>query len=233
MLELRDLRLGYGPIEVVHGVDLSVGEGEAIGMIGPNGAGKSSILRSICGLLRPASGEVVFEGRAVTGMAPEQIVRLGLALVPEGRHIFKTLTVAENLRLSARSDAESKAWMERTLERFPILAERAGQRADRLSGGEQQQLAIARALLGRPRLLILDEPSLGLAPKMIDVIYKLLAGLREEGVTMLLVEQNAARTIDFCDRCAVLSTGRIRAQGSRSELQRNPDVLRAYLGKQP
>jgi branched-chain amino acid transport system ATP-binding protein len=233
MLELRDLRLGYGPIEVVHGVDLSVGEGEAIGMIGPNGAGKSSILRSICGLLRPISGEVVFDGRAVTGMTPEQIVRLGLALVPEGRHIFKTLTVAENLRLSARSDAESEAWMERTLERFPILRERMAQRADRLSGGEQQQLAIARALLGRPRLLILDEPSLGLAPKMIDVIYELLGNLREEGVTMLLVEQNAARTIEFCDRCAVLSTGKIRAHGSRSELQRNRDVLHAYLGRQP
>jgi branched-chain amino acid transport system ATP-binding protein len=232
MLELRDLRLGYGSIEVVHGVDLRVGEGEAIGMIGPNGAGKSSILRSICGLLPPTSGEVVFEDRAVTGMAPERIVRLGLALVPEGRHIFKTLTVAENLRLGAHNDAASEAWMGRTLERFPILRERAGQRADRLSGGEQQQLAIARALLGRPRLLILDEPSLGLAPKMIDVIYELLGGLRDEGVTMLLVEQNAARTIDFCDRCVVLSTGRIRAQGSRGELQRNRDVMHAYLGRQ-
>jgi branched-chain amino acid transport system ATP-binding protein len=233
MLELRDLRLGYGPIEVVHGVDLSVGEGEAVGMIGPNGAGKSSILRSICGLLRPMSGEVVFEGRTVTGMAPEQIVRLGLALVPEGRHIFKTLTVAENLRLGAGSNGEGGTWMEQTLERFPILRERAHQRADRLSGGEQQQLAIARALLSRPKLLILDEPSLGLAPKMIDVIYELLGGLREEGVTMLLVEQNAARTIAFCDRCVVLSTGKIRAQGSRGELQRNRDVLHAYLGRQP
>jgi branched-chain amino acid transport system ATP-binding protein len=150
--------------------------------------------------------------------------------VPEGRHIFKTLTVAENLRLGAHD--EDGAWMERTLERFPILRERAGQRADRLSGGEQQQLAIARALLGKPKLLILDEPSLGLAPKMIDTIYELLQSLRDEGVTMLLVEQNAARTIDFSDRCVVLSTGEIRAQGSRSELQRNPDVLRAYLGRQ-
>jgi branched-chain amino acid transport system ATP-binding protein len=166
-------------------------------------------------------------------MAPEQIVRLGLALVPEGRHIFKTLTVAENLRLGAGSNGGGGAWMEQTLERFPILHERAHQRADRLSGGEQQQLAIARALLGRPKLLILDEPSLGLAPKMIDVIYDLLQDLRDEGVTMLLVEQNAARTIDFSDRCVVLGTGKIRAQGSRSELQRNPDVLRAYLGKQP
>jgi branched-chain amino acid transport system ATP-binding protein len=233
MLELRGVRVSYGRIEVVHGVDLSVGRGEAIGMIGPNGAGKSSILRSICGLVRPSGGEAVFENRVLTGMAPEQIARLGLALVPEGRHIFKTLTVAENLRLGGRSDGEGSAWIEQTLERFPILRERARQRADRLSGGEQQQLAIARALAGRPKLLILDEPSLGLAPKMIDVIYELLQSLRDEGVTMLLVEQNAARTIDFSDRCAVLRTGKIRAQGSRSELQRNPDVLRAYLGRQP
>jgi branched-chain amino acid transport system ATP-binding protein len=233
MLELRDVRVSYGGIEVVHGVDLSVGRGEVVGMIGPNGAGKSSILRSICGLLRPSSGRVAFEDRVLTGMAPEQIARLGLALVPEGRHIFKTLTVAENLRLGVRQETGAGELMERTLARFPILRERAGQRADRLSGGEQQQLAIARALLGRPKLLVLDEPSLGLAPKMIDVIYELLGELREEGVTMLLVEQNAARTIDFCDRCLVLSTGRVRAQGSRGELQRDHDVLRAYLGGQP
>ncbi len=233
MLELRGVQVSYGQIEVVHGVDLHVDKGEVLGMIGPNGAGKSSILRSICGLMRPTAGEVSFESRSLIGMAPEQIVRLGLALVPEGRHIFKTLTVAENLRLASRNGDEDGAWMERTLSRFPILRERAGQRADRLSGGEQQQLAIARALLGRPKLLIFDEPSLGLAPVMIDVIYELLGGLRDEGVTMLLVEQNAARTIDFCDRCLVLSTGEVRAQGSRSELQRNPDVLRAYLGRQP
>ncbi len=230
MLELRDIRVSYGRIEVVHGVDLDVGKGEVIGMIGPNGAGKSSILRAICGLVRPSAGQTTLEDRLLTGMAPEQIAALGLALVPEGRHIFKTLTVAENLRLGAREDGDGGALMEQTLERFPILRERAGQRGDRLSGGEQQQLAIARALLGRPKLLILDEPSLGLAPKMIDVIYELLDQLRGEGVTMLLVEQNAARTIDFCDRCVVLSTGKIRAQGSRSELQRNPDILRAYLG---
>jgi branched-chain amino acid transport system ATP-binding protein len=230
MLELRDVRIGYGGIEVVHGVDLDVGRGEVVGMIGPNGAGKSSILRSVCGLVRPSSGKVTFEDRVLTGMPPEQIARLGLALVPEGRHIFKTLTVAENLRLAARSDGESDVAMEQALARFPILRERGSQRADRLSGGEQQQLAIARALLGRPKLLILDEPSLGLAPKMIDVIYELLEELREEGVTMLLVEQNAARTIAFCDRCLVLSTGKVRAQGSREELQRNHDVLHAYLG---
>jgi branched-chain amino acid transport system ATP-binding protein len=233
MLELEGLRVGYGRIEVVHGVDLSVGEGEAVGMIGPNGAGKSSILRAIFGLVRPTAGRVVFGDRVLTGMAPEQVARLGLALVPEGRHIFKTLTVEENLRLAAPANGDGAEATEAALGRFPILRERARQRADRLSGGEQQQLAIARALLGGPKLLVLDEPSLGLAPKMIDAIYELLHGLREEGVTMLLVEQNAARTIDFCDRCVVLSTGRVRAQGSRGELQRNPDVLRAYLGGQP
>jgi branched-chain amino acid transport system ATP-binding protein len=233
MLELRGVHVGYGRVEVVHGVDLSVGRGEVVGMIGPNGAGKSSILRSICGLVRPTAGEALFEGRVLTGMAPERIARLGLALVPEGRHIFRTLTVAENMRLATRGDDEGATWMEQTLGRFPILRERAGQRADRLSGGEQQQLAIARALVGRPKLLILDEPSLGLAPKMIDTIYALLQSLRDEGVTMLLVEQNAARTIDFCDRSVVLSTGKLRVQGSRGELQRNPDVLRAYMGRQP
>ncbi|HWM54699.1 MAG TPA: ABC transporter ATP-binding protein [Solirubrobacterales bacterium] len=233
MLELRGLRVSYGRTEVVHGVDMAVGRAEVVGMIGPNGAGKSSILRSICGLVRPSGGEATFEDRVLTGMPPERIARLGLALVPEGRHVFKTLTVAENLRLGVRSDNEDAAWMEQTLERFPILRERARERADRLSGGERQQLAIARALLGRPKLLILDEPSLGLAPRTIDTIYGLLGGLRDEGVTMLLVEQNATRTIDFADRCVVLSTGKIRAQGSRSELQSNPDVFRAYLGKQP
>lgn len=233
MLELREVKVAYGGVEVVHGVDLGLASGEVVGMIGPNGAGKSSVLRAVCGLARPSSGEVLFEGRALNGMAPELIARLGLALVPEGRHVFKTLTVAENLRMGMRSNGDSAAELERTLERFPILRARAGERADRLSGGEQQQLAIARALLGRPRLLILDEPSLGLAPKTIDLIYELLAGLREEGTTMLLVEQNAARTIGFCDRCLVLSAGRVRAQGRREELEGEPDLLRAYLGGQP
>jgi branched-chain amino acid transport system ATP-binding protein len=231
MLELREMRISYGRVEVVHGIDLELGAGEVVGMIGPNGAGKSSILRAISGLVRPAAGEVVFEGKSLIGLAPEQIARLGLAHVPEGRHVFKTLTVAENLRLSNRGDCREV--LERTLEHFPILRERYRQRADRLSGGEQQQLAIARALLGSPRLLILDEPSLGLAPTTIDTIYELLQDLREQGVTMLLIEQNAARTIDFTDRCVVLSSGMIKARGTREELQRNPDVLRAYLGKQP
>jgi len=233
VLDLREIRVAYRGVEVVHGVDLSLSPGEVVGMIGPNGAGKSSVLRAVCGLVRPSSGEVVFEGSVLNGMAPERIARLGLALVPEGRHVFKTLTVEENLRLGAQRNGESDDAMEEALERFPILRARARERADRLSGGEQQQLAIARALLGRPRLLILDEPSLGLAPRTIDAIYELLEGLRREGTTMLVVEQNAARTIDFCDRTLVLAGGKVRAEGGRDELGRDPGLLRAYLGGQP
>lgn len=231
MLELRQVKVAYGGVEVVHGVDLDLDRGESLGLVGPNGAGKSSVLRAICGLVRPSSGEVRFEGRLLNGMAPERIARLGLALVPEGRHVFKTLTVAENLRLGAIDDGEDEGAVAEMLDRFPILRERAAEHADRLSGGEQQQLAIARALLGRPKLLILDEPSLGLAPKTIDMIYELLARLREEGTTMLLVEQNATRTIDFCDRCAVLGSGAIRARGSSDELRGDMDLVQAYMGR--
>jgi len=230
MLEVRGLKVAYGGVEVLHGVEISVGEGEVVGIVGPNGAGKSSLLRAICGLTRSNAGEISFEGTSLRGLAPEEIARLGIALVPEGRQIFGTLTVAENLRLAAPGNGNGT--MEPVLERLPILRERAGQRADRLSGGEQQQLAVARALLRKPRLLILDEPSLGLAPKMIDVIYGLLEELRTEGATMLLVEQNAARTIDFCQRSLVLAGGKVRAGGGREELQSDPQVLRAYMGKQ-
>jgi branched-chain amino acid transport system ATP-binding protein len=230
MLELRGLKVAYGGVEVLHGVEMNLSEGEVVGMVGPNGAGKSSLLRAICGLTRTSAGEISFEGRSLRGLATEQIAKLGIALVPEGRQIFGTLTVAENLRLAANGNGSET--MDQVLERLPILRERAEQRADRLSGGEQQQLAVARALLRKPRLLILDEPSLGLAPKMIDVIYGLLEELRTEGATMLLVEQNAARTIDFCQRSLVLAGGKVRASGVREELQRNPEVLRAYMGRQ-
>jgi branched-chain amino acid transport system ATP-binding protein len=230
VLELRGLRVARGGAEVVHGVDLKVEPGELVGVIGPNGAGKSSMLRAICGLLHPSGGEVRFAGGPLAGLAPEEIARRGLAMVPEGRQVFGKLTVAENLRLAARGDGREA--IERLSARFPILAERAGQRAAQLSGGEQQQLAIARALVGSPRLLVLDEPSLGLAPRMVDSTYELLAGLHEEGVAMLLVEQNAARTIGFCERTLVLAGGRIKAEGSRDALQRDPRLLHAYLGRQ-
>jgi branched-chain amino acid transport system ATP-binding protein len=230
MLELRGLGVAYGGVEVLHGVEMSLGEGEVVGVVGPNGAGKTSLLRAICGLARASSGEISFGGKPLRGLEPEEIARLGIALVPEGRQIFGTLTVAENLRLAAPGNGSET--MEGVLERLPILRQRLGQRADRLSGGEQQQLAVARALLRRPRLLILDEPSLGLAPKTIDVVYGLLEELRAEGATMLLVEQNAARTIDFCQRSLVLAGGRVRAGGRREELQRDPQVLRAYMGRQ-
>ncbi len=230
MLELAGVRVAHSGVEVVHGVDLTVSAGEVVGLIGPNGAGKTSILRAICGLARPSAGTVSLEGRKIGGLAPEEIARLGLALIPEGRQIFGTLTVEENLRLAAR---RGNGTLAATMGRFPILAERAAVRADRLSGGEQQQLAIGRALAGEPRILVLDEPSLGLAPKMIDATYELLGELRAEGVTMLLVEQNAARTIEFCDRTFVLSGGVVRAGGTREELRRHPDVVRAYLGRAP
>jgi branched-chain amino acid transport system ATP-binding protein len=229
MLEVRELRVAYKGIEVVHGVDLDVAAGEVVGLIGPNGAGKTSILRALCGLQRPSGGTVELEGRPITGLATEEIARLGVALVPEGRRVFKTLSVEENLRLTAGVDEGS---VKRVVDRFPILRERARQRADRLSGGEQQQLALARAMVGEPRILLLDEPSLGLGPKMIETTYELLGELRGEKVTMLVIEQNAARTIEFCDRTMVLSGGLIRAEGSRHELRRNPDILRAYLGRQ-
>jgi branched-chain amino acid transport system ATP-binding protein len=229
VLELREVRVGYGQVEVIHGVELSVAEGEVVGLIGPNGAGKTTLLRGICGVRRPSGGEVRLGGELLNGLTPEVIAERGISLVPEGRRIFTTLTVAENLRLAARSEDRVAA----IKERFPILAERAGQRAGHLSGGEKQQLTLARALLREPRLLILDEPSLGLAPKMIDLVYDVLERLRDAGTTMLVVEQNAARTIEFCDRCLVLAGGAVRAEGTRTELQRHPELLRAYLGRQP
>ncbi len=229
MLEVRDLRVAYRGVEVVHGVDIDVAAGEVVGLIGPNGAGKTSILRALCGLERPSGGTVELEGRSISGTATEEIARLGVALVPEGRQVFKTLSVEENLRLSPAGEEGSIASL---TDRFPILRERAGQRADRLSGGEQQQLALARAMVGGPKILLLDEPSLGLGPKLIETTYELLGELRHDGVTMLVVEQNAARTIEFCDRTMVLSGGRIRAEGSRQQLRRNPEILRAYLGRQ-
>jgi len=233
MLSVEGLGIRYGRITAVHDVSLEVREGEAVGLIGPNGAGKSSTLAAIVGLVRPARGRIRFEGRDLVGQAPERIVRRGVALVPEGRHIFSTMTVGENLRLgmTARHDrAGAEQDLERELERFPVLRRTYTTTAGKLSGGEQQQLALARALLARPRLLILDEPSLGLAPMIVDTVFETLEQLRGDGVTVLLVEQNAARAVEFADRCYVLRNGRVSMAGTRAELRETVDMATAYLG---
>jgi branched-chain amino acid transport system ATP-binding protein len=233
MLEIEDLRVNYGRTPALKGVNVSVSEGEVVGVVGPNGAGKTTLLSAIFGLVTPASGSIRLDGRSLVGQPPERIVRHGLSLVPEGRHIFNSLTVAENLAIGAttRTDrAQVRVDMSNLTERFPVLAQYRDAPAGRLSGGEQQQLAIARALLSRPRLLLLDEPSLGLAPLMIDLVFTVLSELREDGVTILLVEQNAARTVELADRSYVLRTGGVALAGSRTDLQAAEALESAYLG---
>jgi branched-chain amino acid transport system ATP-binding protein len=233
MLEIEDLRVNYGRTPALKGVTVSVSEGEVVGVIGPNGAGKTTLLSAVFGLVAPSSGSIRLGGRSLVGQPPERIVRQGLSLVPEGRHIFNSLTVAENLAIgaTARTDrAQVRVDMSQLTERFPVLAQYRDAPAGRLSGGEQQQLAIARALLSRPRLLLLDEPSLGLAPLMIDLVFTVLSELRQDGVTILLVEQNAARTVELADRSYVLRTGEVALAGSRTDLQAAEDLESAYLG---
>jgi branched-chain amino acid transport system ATP-binding protein len=233
MLKVENLEVRYGRVTAVRGVSFEVAQGEFVGLIGPNGAGKTSTLAALTGLLQPAAGSVTFEGESLLGQTPERIVRRGVSLIPEGRQIFGTLTVAENLSLGAtsrRDREEVAADLERELERFPILRRYYGTPAGRLSGGEQQQLAIARALLGRPRLLLLDEPSLGLAPLVIDAVFDVLTGLRDEGVTIVLVEQNAARTVEVADRCSVLRNGAVALSGSSDDILATADLAAAYLG---
>jgi len=233
MLRIDELRVSYGRVPALHGISLHVDEGEAVAMVGPNGAGKTTTLSAIFGLVAPAGGTILFDGVSLVGASPEKILRRGLALVPEGRHIFGTLTVAENLQLgtTARKDRDEAAGdLKSALERFPALKAYYGRTAGTLSGGEQQQLAIARALLSRPRLLLLDEPSLGLAPVMIDVVFDALEELRAEGVTILLVEQNATRAVEFADRAYILRTGRVAHSGTRDEILRMEDFETAYLG---
>jgi branched-chain amino acid transport system ATP-binding protein len=232
MLRIDDLTVRYGSVTALHGISLTVEEGEVVALVGPNGAGKSTTLNAIMGVVRPAAGDIAFEGESVVGQVPETLVRSGLAMVPEGRRIFGSLTVAENLQLGAtvRSDpAEVEADLKQVFELFPVLERYNDQQADRLSGGEQQQLAIARALLSKPRLLLLDEPSLGLAPLMIDLVFDVMERLKAEGRTILLVEQAASRAVDFADRSYVLRTGRIALSGTRDELADRADLAEAYL----
>ncbi len=233
MLRLEDVHAQYGAIVALHGVSIDVREGELVALIGANGAGKSTLLSTIAGVLRPHQGRIEFRGESLVGLVPERIVRRGLAMVPENREIFPALTVGENLRLGAyiRKDREEYlADLERMFALFPILQERFDQRAGTLSGGEQQQLAIARALMSHPDLLMLDEPSLGLAPKILEQVFALIERLHESGVTILLVEQNVALSLAIADRAYLLNMGAVQASGTPEELRQHVDMASVYLG---
>ena len=233
LLAVTDLVVRYGAVSAVQGISLDVHPGEVVGLIGPNGAGKTSTLMAIFGLVPAASGAISFDGASLAGLPPEKVVRKGIALVPEGRQVFGTLTVAENLRLGAtpRKDRSTLGEeMARIFALFPVLERYLATHAGRLSGGEQQQLAIARALLSKPRLLLLDEPSLGLAPIVIDGVFDAIDELRRSGVTILLVEQNAARTVEFADRTYLLRSGKIALSGTRETFAGQVDLAHAYLG---
>jgi len=232
LLEVRDLSVAYGVIRALDGVSLTVAEGEIVALVGSNCAGKSTLMKAVMGVVRPRSGTVTFAGEPLAGLAVEAIVGRGLVLVPEGRGILRHLTVRENLALGAygRRDAGVAADLARVLDRFPPLAPRLRQKAGTLSGGEQQMLALGRALMARPRLLLLDEPSLGLAPVVASAIFDTIASLAGEGVTILLVEQNAAEALRLAHRAYVLETGRIVLEGRAADLGRHERVREAYLG---
>ena len=234
MLTLKSLQSGYGRLPVLKGISLHVRQGEVVTLIGGNGAGKSTTLRAISGLLPLWRGQVEFNGRDLSRVPADKIVGLGLALVPEGRRVFASLSVAANLELGAfhRRDARQvRADLADLQERFPILHERAHQPAGTMSGGEQQILAIGRALMARPQLLMLDEPSMGLSPRNVQLVYDILRELKEGGTTLLLVEQNARAALKLADRGYVIETGRIILDGTAGELKEAPEVQRAYLGK--
>jgi branched-chain amino acid transport system ATP-binding protein len=232
LLEVRDVHASYGAIEALHGVSLSVEEGEVVTMIGSNGAGKSTTLRAISGLTPPTSGSIRFAGREIAGVPAQEVVGLGISQAPEGRRCFARMSVRENLELGAylRRDERIDADLERTFELFPRLRERADQTAGTLSGGEQQMLAIGRALMARPRLLLLDEPSMGIAPILVDRIYETIAEINGQGTTILLVEQNANYALAAASRGYVLETGEIVLSDASERLRESPDVRRAYLG---
>jgi branched-chain amino acid transport system ATP-binding protein len=233
MLKLEGVRARYGAIVAVRDVSLEVRQGELVALIGANGAGKTTTLSTIAGVVRAAGGTVTLLGETITGLPPEAIVRKGIAMVPEDREIFPALTVEQNLRLGAfirRDRREYARDLEEMCQLFPILRERLSQTAGTLSGGEQQQLAIARALMSHPRLLMLDEPSLGLAPKLVEQVFALINRLHGEGTTILLVEQNVSQALRIADRAYLMRMGRIEASGTADELRRIVDVESAYLG---
>ena len=237
MLTVTQVEARYGAIVALREVSLTVELGELVALVGSNGAGKSTTLAVVAGLHRPTRGSVTFEGTSLVGRAPEDVARLGVSLVPENRGIFPTLTVGENLRLGAylRRDGATAVRhdLDGLLERFPVLGQRRDQPAGTLSGGEQQQLAIARALIGKPRLLMLDEPSLGLAPTLVDRVFELVDELHRSGVTILLVEQNVRRTLEVADRAYLMRTGRMEAEGRPSDLRTLVDIESVYLGGGP
>jgi branched-chain amino acid transport system ATP-binding protein len=232
-LQARDLEVGYGGIRAVKGINLTVKYGELVCLIGANGAGKTTTLKSLCGMLRPSRGEILYEGKTITGKRSYELVRRGISLVPEGRGIFGRLSVEENLMIGAyarRDHAGIRADMENNYSLFPRLLERRSQQAGTLSGGEQQMLAIGRALMSRPRLLLLDEPSMGLAPMLVKKIFETIKRIAEEGVTLLLVEQNAKLALEISHRGYVMESGKIILSDSADALLKDPKVQQAYLG---
>ncbi len=233
LLSAQNLQVRYGAVEAVRGVSFEIQQGEIVALLGANGAGKSSILNAVVGLVPTASGQISFDGKDITGAVPEGLAPAGLTLSPEGRRVFGTLSVEDNLRMGAYSlsdkDIIGKAW-ERVYDLFPILSERKDQYAGTLSGGQQQMLAVGRALMSNPRLLLLDEPSLGLAPLIVDQLFDLISTLRGQGVTLLVVEQNVAKTLQVADRGYVLVSGEIVDAGTAAELSKSGSMQDAYLG---
>ncbi len=235
MLTVKSVHVYYGGIHALKGVSLHVDKGEIVTLIGANGAGKTTLVKTICGLLKPSKGSIVFDGKAIQDMPPEKIVGLGIGLVPEGREIFSTLSVEVNLEMGAFLHRKNKAFVEEMKEklfkRFPVLLEKRKHRAGSLSGGEQQMLAIARTLMSNPTFVILDEPSIGLAPLIVEEIFSIIKDLRKEGKTVLLIEQNARAALKIADRAYVLETGKVVIEGMASELLEHKEVQRAYLGR--
>lgn len=232
LLEIEQLRAGYGNVEILHGIGLHVKEGECVALVGANGAGKTTTLKTICGLIKPRAGSIRFGGRSIGGLPGPRIVSLGITMCPEGRQVFPDMSVLENLEMGAyvRRDSEQRADVDKMMDLFPVLRQRAKQSAGTLSGGEQEMLAIARALMSRPKLCIFDEPSLGLAPKIVDEVEATIARIKALGMTILLVEQNAAMALRLADRAYVFEAGEVRLEGTGRELAGNPEVSRAYLG---
>lgn len=232
-LEIKDLEVAYGGIQAVKGISLEVPKGEIVTLIGSNGAGKSTTLRTIAGVVKPKAGSIIFDGEELVGLAPHEIVARGITLVPEGRRVFSNLTVLENLKIGAFIHKEKpQAQIEEVFELFPRLKEREWQYAGTLSGGEQQMLAVGRALMSKPKLIMMDEPSLGLAPLIVKDIFNIIKTINEEGITVLLIEQNANMALKTADKGYVMETGIITLKGTGQELLADDSVKEAYLGKQ-